>query len=628
MALNEISAKDWHDKYLQDIPEDIFWSIMGKDKKKTPAKEFFINLYKMSGNDIKPDVIKAANLYDKLDGEETADFNDMVANNEIPDATTAVSTLNNIINDRIKYNQDIKQHGKECVEIYQDDEWLVLCPLTAEASRKYCNNGNKWCTASSSYLYHFPRYTYMSDEQECCLLSFLNKINPQKSIQMQVGKGGWIEEACTYTDVSIMDSEFGHCYFIYNEQTGNFTDDFWDFIKREHLNENMFPPVEIINKLVDMTATASSTSRRWTKRQVVNLVVQALKEMAKSDSDVSELEEFYYKNISIELVYKSNKMFLARTFCEKDMFILGDGDFNVVKVFEFDYEDYKIILNSIDIWIKNFDESYNTSTYVDSLLEVPIFYTLDGNIYFYNVNAKTIRTLYSDVVENEYENTDVALGFLYGCQPCLIFDTNNDTTYTDFYGRKIFLTRTDEFDLSEFPFLKGCKLVTKFIVTTSKLLAVPQIEFFDAEGKKEIVTDLPSHPTSDGIFHFEVNGQFFLCDLSSKQVLMVSNTRPNSYNSTYVRYVDVYFYKYPHSIQINVKNRKDKGIRVEKTVIKSEEIDKWLRPENKPQAFEVLNSMKDVLNGIYIPGPVGKVDIYKEIYDYLSGKTTDKYMPF
>ena len=634
MALNEISAKDWHDKYLQDIPEDIFWSIMGRDKKKTPAKEFFINLYKKSDNDLKSEVVKAANLYDKLDGEETADFNDMVVNNEIPDATTAVSTLNNIINDRIKYTQDIKQHGKECVEIYQDNEWLVLCPLTAEASRKYCNNGNTWCTASSSYLYHFPHYTYMSDEQECCLLSFLNKINPQKSIQMQVGKGGWIEEACTYTDVSLMSTDFEHCYFIYNEQTGDFEKDFKKFIKKEGLNENMFPPVEIINKLVDMTAIASSPHRRWTKRQLVNLVVQALKEMAKSDSDISELEEFSYKNISIELLYKTNKIFLVRTYYDKDMLILGDGDFNVVKIFEFNYGDYQIILSNDDIVVRNFESSYTLLDYINSLEEIPIFSTYienTFNVYFYNVNTKKVRTLYTNGLKDY--NVNVNLAFLYGCQPCLVFRTYYGTDddineRVDFYGRKIFLNRTDEIDLSDFPFLTGCKLTTNFVVTVDNDLSVPKITFINAEGKQELVSGLTNRTTTSGIFHFEVNGLFFMGNLASKKVIMVSEKKPNSYDATYTRYgVEVYFRKHPYSMDITL-NLTNGGIRLEKTHMNSAKIDDWLTAENRPHAFELLNNMKDVLDGIYIPGPGGKVNIYGEIYDYLSGKKDNNGMPF
>ena len=43
-------------------------------------------------------------------------------------------------------------------EIYRDDRWLIIKPLTFEASLKYgCNT--KWCTSSKKYPLHFYEYS-------------------------------------------------------------------------------------------------------------------------------------------------------------------------------------------------------------------------------------------------------------------------------------------------------------------------------------------------------------------------------------------------------------------------------------------------------------------------------------
>lgn len=55
----------------------------------------------------------------------------------------------------LKVNE--KEMEKQIVKLYDTDEWLVVKPLTYEASKKYGSN-TKWCTTSESDNSHFERY--------------------------------------------------------------------------------------------------------------------------------------------------------------------------------------------------------------------------------------------------------------------------------------------------------------------------------------------------------------------------------------------------------------------------------------------------------------------------------------
>jgi hypothetical protein len=67
-----------------------------------------------------------------------------------------------------------KKLQKQALKDYEDDEWLIVRPFTAEASQKY-GYGTKWCTASESYQGHFFRYT-----EDGKLVYCINKINGKK----------------------------------------------------------------------------------------------------------------------------------------------------------------------------------------------------------------------------------------------------------------------------------------------------------------------------------------------------------------------------------------------------------------------------------------------------------------
>lgn len=74
----------------------------------------------------------------------------------------------------IKLKNISKKLQKQVFKDYEDDEWLIVRPFTAEASQKY-GYGTKWCTASESYQGHFFRYS-----EDGKLVYCINKINGNK----------------------------------------------------------------------------------------------------------------------------------------------------------------------------------------------------------------------------------------------------------------------------------------------------------------------------------------------------------------------------------------------------------------------------------------------------------------
>lgn len=67
-----------------------------------------------------------------------------------------------------------KEFEKQIVVVFQDAEWMLLRPLTYEASKKYGSN-TKWCTTSNNTPDHFFKYT-----TEGILIYCINKITGYK----------------------------------------------------------------------------------------------------------------------------------------------------------------------------------------------------------------------------------------------------------------------------------------------------------------------------------------------------------------------------------------------------------------------------------------------------------------
>jgi len=67
-----------------------------------------------------------------------------------------------------------KELEKQVVKVFEDEEWVVIRPLTFEASTKY-GAGTKWCTTYQSEKQYFARYW-----KRGILAYFINKMNGVK----------------------------------------------------------------------------------------------------------------------------------------------------------------------------------------------------------------------------------------------------------------------------------------------------------------------------------------------------------------------------------------------------------------------------------------------------------------
>lgn len=69
---------------------------------------------------------------------------------------------------------DVKEMENQIIKIREDDEWLLLRPLTYVASKKYGSN-TKWCTTQETNSEYFTKYTAKG-----VLIYCINKVNGYK----------------------------------------------------------------------------------------------------------------------------------------------------------------------------------------------------------------------------------------------------------------------------------------------------------------------------------------------------------------------------------------------------------------------------------------------------------------
>ena len=69
---------------------------------------------------------------------------------------------------------DVKEMENQIIKIREDDEWLLLRPLTYLASKKYGSN-TKWCTTQETNSEYFTKYTTKG-----VLIYCINKVNGYK----------------------------------------------------------------------------------------------------------------------------------------------------------------------------------------------------------------------------------------------------------------------------------------------------------------------------------------------------------------------------------------------------------------------------------------------------------------
>jgi hypothetical protein len=69
---------------------------------------------------------------------------------------------------------DMKEMETQIIKIHEDDEWLLLRPLTYASSKKYGSN-TKWCTTQETNPEYFTKYT-----SKGVLIYCINKVNGYK----------------------------------------------------------------------------------------------------------------------------------------------------------------------------------------------------------------------------------------------------------------------------------------------------------------------------------------------------------------------------------------------------------------------------------------------------------------
>lgn len=98
---------------------------------------------------IDPDTIRAVNEFIDLNERRLIEQNDILKYKTLQEIQDAVSLAH------IKAID--KTMASEIVRIHEDDEWLILRPLTFAASCKY-GASTKWCTTAINEPHHFYRY--------------------------------------------------------------------------------------------------------------------------------------------------------------------------------------------------------------------------------------------------------------------------------------------------------------------------------------------------------------------------------------------------------------------------------------------------------------------------------------
>lgn len=78
-------------------------------------------------------------------------------------------------------------YSKQVVKVFEDDKWLLIRPLTWEASKKY-GSSTRWCTTSISNPDHFFRYTERGIVLYCINLNTGYKVAYFKDVTY-MGKG-------------------------------------------------------------------------------------------------------------------------------------------------------------------------------------------------------------------------------------------------------------------------------------------------------------------------------------------------------------------------------------------------------------------------------------------------------
>lgn len=107
-------------------------------------------MYRLSDNNMLMSHIKVFQKFINYNEKKLIDDNDLQSYKSFAEISHSVKKAEEKI--------ALKELEKQIKKIYEDNEWLILIPLTYESSVKYGYN-TKWCTASETTKEHYTSYT-------------------------------------------------------------------------------------------------------------------------------------------------------------------------------------------------------------------------------------------------------------------------------------------------------------------------------------------------------------------------------------------------------------------------------------------------------------------------------------
>lgn len=133
-----------HESYKTEIA-----NLIGNPSVKNESYGYAFILYQMLdmiGGNSNIEIFKT---FIELNERGVIENKDIQQYNSIEDIQGAISL--------VELKEMDKEMASQVVRIFEDDEWLVVRPLTFEASCKY-GAGTKWCTTATTSPEHFHRY--------------------------------------------------------------------------------------------------------------------------------------------------------------------------------------------------------------------------------------------------------------------------------------------------------------------------------------------------------------------------------------------------------------------------------------------------------------------------------------
>lgn len=120
-----------------------------KDKLKEIPTLQIVFFYKLIDTMFNSSDLKSFQKFCELNERGLIKQNDLSTYNSFEDLLNSLSLAEMV--------SDLKDMEKQIRIVFEDDEWLLIRPLTYHASKKYGAN-TKWCTTSEGNVDHFMRY--------------------------------------------------------------------------------------------------------------------------------------------------------------------------------------------------------------------------------------------------------------------------------------------------------------------------------------------------------------------------------------------------------------------------------------------------------------------------------------